>query len=89
MERVLKQEEVYVAVDLEYEGGEHTKPTAVFPAVGFLHPVHQSLWGRFAAFMLRLRLVVLNYFRPAEDNDGGNMKVCTTQDDGSHSIFSN
>lgn len=74
-------------MDLESEGDEHTKSTAGFPAVGFVHPLNQSWWSRFAAFMLRLRLVVLDYFRPAEDNDGGNMKVRTIQDDCSHSIL--
>lgn len=76
-------------MDLESEVDEHTKSTAGFPAVGFVHPLNQSWWSSFAAFVLRLRLVVLDYFRPAGDTDGGNMKVCTIQDDGSHSILSN
>lgn len=89
VERVLKQEEVYVAVDLGSEGDEHTKSTTGFPAVGFLHPLNQSWWSRFAAFVLRLRLVVLDYFRPAGDTDGGNMKVRIIQDDSFHSNLSN
>lgn len=76
-------------MDLESEVDEHTKSTAGFPAVGFVHPLNQSWWGSFAAFMLRLRLVVLDYFRPAEDNDEGNMKVSTIQEDNSHRIVSN
>lgn len=89
MERVLKQEEIYVAVDLESEEEEHIKSTAGFPAVGFLHPLTQSWWSRFAAFMLRLRLVIFDYFRQPGDADGGNMKVRTIQEDDSHRIVSN
>lgn len=72
---MLKQEEVYVAVDPEPEANEETEPIAGFPAVGFLHAIKQSWWRRFAASLLRLRLSALEYFRPAEDNDEGNMKV--------------
>lgn len=82
----MKQEEVYVAVDLEPEGDEQTDSKAGFPAVGFLHPLNQSWWSRFAASLLRLRLAVLDYLRPAEDDDGGNMTVRVVKDDGSSSV---
>lgn len=88
VERVLKQEEVYVAVDVEPEGDEQTKSKAGFPAVGFLHPLNQSWWQRFTTLLLRLRLAVLDYLRPAGDDDGGSMKVCVVQDDGSSGVVS-
>lgn len=86
MERVLKEEEVYVAVDLEAEGDEQATSTTSFPAVAFLHPVNQSWWSRFAALLLRLRLAALDYLRPAEDDDGGNMKVRIIRDDDSSTL---
>lgn len=82
----MKQEEVYVAVDLEPEADEQMKSKAGFPAVAFLHPLNQSWWSRFAALLLRLRLAVLDYILPAEDDDGGSMKVRVVQDDGSSSV---
>lgn len=88
VERVLKQEEVYVAIDLEPEGDEQKNSKAGFPAVGFLHPLNQSWWSRFAALLLRLRLAVLDYLRPAEDDDGGSMKVRVVKDDGSSIVVS-
>ncbi|KAK2599268.1 hypothetical protein N8I77_011038 [Diaporthe amygdali] len=74
VERVLMQQEVHVAVDLQHEGGEQAKSAAGFPAVGFIHPLNQSWAQRIASLFLSLRLAVLEYFRPAQDDDGGNLK---------------
>lgn len=81
MERVLLQEEIYVAVDLEREGGDQSESKAGFPAVGFLHPLNQSWSHRFWSLLVRLRLAVLDHMRPKGDGDEGNMKVRNFHDE--------
>lgn len=81
MERVLQQEEVYVAVDMDNEAGEPVESTAGFPAVGFLHPLNQSWLSRSWSLLVRLRLAALDYLRPDNDADEGNIKVRFIQDD--------
>lgn len=78
---MLLQEEVYVAVDLDHEGGERAESAAGCPAVGFLHPLNQSWSGRFWSLLVRLRLAALDYLRPDEDGDEGNMKARAVQHD--------
>lgn len=81
VERVLLEGEIHVAVDLEPEGGDQGKSTAVCSAVGILHPPDISWLQRFRSLLVHLRLAALGYIRPLEDENDANLKVRVIQDD--------
>jgi hypothetical protein len=81
VDRILREGEIHVAVDLEPEGGDQGKSPAPGSAVGILHPPETSWLQRFWSFLGHLRLAALDYVRPVEDSDDANLKVRIVQED--------